>query len=501
MASSKATAIAICDECDFFLSPARHAYVSYVQGVRRVTSLASSKDFMRWLLAQYRERTGDVLSSRLASDVVNSFVGSAEARDDVREICTRVGPSTGTLYVDLVDGKGTAIAIAPDGSYGVVQNPPVAFLRFNHMEPLPLPEFTEEDAGIPLLRSFIPNCSDADFLLIVCWLLQAFRPTGEFPVLVLKGETSSGKSELARMLRRLVSPSAESLVTMPEKLDSIAAVIKTDWCTAFDNVSYLDGDKSDLFCQVSTEGYFKDRAFHRQGETHSIHLHNPLIITTIEDVVNRDDLATRVFPISLAPLESRTPVRQLREDFDAARPVILGALIKLVATAMRDYDSVDMRGLADQPRMFDMARWCIAAGVDGDVIGTMNAALKGQRLASAESDMLMPALLAVLIDEGKARWEVSPTDLLERVKAKHKELNDGEYLPKRFPAHARSLGNRLRRIAPLLRLHGVEIDTQTDARVTQGENKGRRVWRVRIAEDSELLAGSTEDAIQNVAPF
>ena len=50
---------------------------------------------------------------------------------------------------------------------------------------LPTPKKGKRKSLVELLRSFI-NVEDDDALrLIVAWLVQAFRPTGPYPVLIL----------------------------------------------------------------------------------------------------------------------------------------------------------------------------------------------------------------------------------------------------------------------------------------------------------------------------
>jgi hypothetical protein len=67
------------------------------------------------------------------------------------------------------------------------------------MLPLPVPE---RGGSIETLRSFLNLPSRNDFVLIVAWLLAAFRAGGPYPLLAISGEQGfPGPGALARGAR------------------------------------------------------------------------------------------------------------------------------------------------------------------------------------------------------------------------------------------------------------------------------------------------------------
>ena len=71
------------------------------------------------------------------------------------------------------------------------------------MRPLPLPQ---GGGTVDDLREFLNVKDDADFVLVVAWLLMALRGHGPYPVLVVAGEQGTAKSTLMALLRQLVEP-------------------------------------------------------------------------------------------------------------------------------------------------------------------------------------------------------------------------------------------------------------------------------------------------------
>jgi hypothetical protein len=72
------------------------------------------------------------------------------------------------------------------------------------MLPLPMPE---KGGSIEELRPFLNYGSEENWILILAFLLAAFRPDGPFPILVFSGEQGSAKSTTASVLRRMLDPS------------------------------------------------------------------------------------------------------------------------------------------------------------------------------------------------------------------------------------------------------------------------------------------------------
>jgi len=66
------------------------------------------------------------------------------------------------------------------------------------MYALPLPD---PDGDLAELRSFVNVTSEADWRLLVAWLLFAWRADRPWPALVLRGEQGSANSTTGRMLR------------------------------------------------------------------------------------------------------------------------------------------------------------------------------------------------------------------------------------------------------------------------------------------------------------
>ena len=87
----------------------------------------------------------------------------------------------------------------------------------------------------------------------------------------------------------------------------------------------------------------------------------PILLNGIEDVISRPDLADRAIFLTLPPIgeAQRRPETELWQEFDIARPRILGALLDAAAHGLRSLSGFDRR-LENLPRMADFTLWASA---------------------------------------------------------------------------------------------------------------------------------------------
>src|SRR5262249_33085117 len=140
---------------------------------------------------------------------------------------------------------------------------------------------------------------DAEWPLLVGWLLAALRPVGPYPVLLLHGEQGSAKSTTERILRALVDPNSASLRAEPRNPHELMIAAKNGWVVALDNVSPLPNWLSDAICRLSTGGGFSARRLYTDGDEVLFDAQRPVIINGIEEVATRGDLLERSLLLTL----------------------------------------------------------------------------------------------------------------------------------------------------------------------------------------------------------
>jgi hypothetical protein len=439
-----------------------------------------AKGFRRWLARRFFEETGGAPSSEALQSALNVIEAKAHFDAPERQVHIRVGELDGLLYLDLGDETWRATEIDATG-WRVIDNPPVRFRRAAGMQALPLPI---AGGSVGRLRSFLNVHSDADFVLVIAWMLAVLRNRGPYPVMVLSGEQGAAKSTFSAILRALLDPNTAPLRALPREDRDLFIAASNSHVLAFDNVSGLPAWISDTLCRLATGGGFAVRQLYSDQDEVLFDAARPVILNGIEDIVTRPDLADRAVFLTLEPIpeERRRPEQELWAAFEAERPRILGVLLDAVAKGLAELPRTRLDKL---PRMADFAVWATACETALWPSGTFWSAYRGNRDEAVEgvieADPIAAAVRAVMTT--RTEWTGTASELLgalaelagERV-AKAKTWPDGP----------RALAGRLRRAATFLRKIGIEIGFEREGRA--------RTRTIRITMTGKPASPETQGA-------
>jgi energy-coupling factor transporter ATP-binding protein EcfA2 len=294
-------------------------------------------------------------TEQLKEDIV-TFETLAQFRGPERQVFTRIASDkNGNIIVDLGNAHWQAVKITDQG-WSVVDRPPVALIRKQGMAALPVPK---EGGGISLLDPYLNLASKEDRVLFLSMVLSCFHPKGPFPLMLLAGEQGSGKSTLCRIVRSFVDPSEAPVTTLPRNERDLYIAATKSWLQVFDNVSRIEPDLSDWLCRLSTGGGLRTRKLFTDDEEKIFSATRPVIINSIIQLILAGDLADRSLVVRTKRLNAvdTTEEAALWPQFEKEKPLIFGALLTAVSTALKNLPGVVTHGL---PRMADFAKWCIA---------------------------------------------------------------------------------------------------------------------------------------------
>jgi hypothetical protein len=137
--------------------------------------------------------------------------------------------------------------------------------------------------SIDALRPLLNLAGEDDFRLIVAWLLAAMRPHGPYPLLALAGEPGTSKTSTATVLRSLFDPHVAGIRRPPK-------------------------EERDLFITA--------RALRTDSDEALFTVERPVMITSVDDVISRSDLADRAVIVTLTAIPEAE--RKTKADFNAA---------------------------------------------------------------------------------------------------------------------------------------------------------------------------------------
>ena len=463
------------DNLELFHTPAGEAYATLdVNGHRETWSL-DSKEFRFLLERHLYHANGKMPSDKKVKDALRDLKGRARFEGNTFPVHFRVAEHDEAIYIDLGDDQWRSVKVTPEG-WDVEPQSTVKFRRVSTTRALPLPA---QEGNIEELRPFVNVGSDDDWKLLVSFLVSAFRPEGPYPALVISGQQGAAKSTLSRVACALTDPNEAPIRTFPRNEHELFISANNSWVQAFDNLSQVSARNSDALCRLATGGSFVARKLFTDRDEAVFTATRPVILNGIEAVVGHSDLIDRSIMLHLPSLSKsqRRDERSFWQEFEVARPRILGALLDGVSTALRNRDSVE---LTELPRMADFAKWsCAAAPAFGWTQEEFMDAY--QRNIGSANDIALeasPVALGILqLMEYRSVWKGTATQLL----AELSPYFDG--MPKReCPQTPDKLSRDLRRLEPNLLRAGVTLEFDRK----DGGNRDRMIILRKDSDDEPM---------------
>jgi hypothetical protein len=402
--------IELCQGLEFFHTKAGEAYVRLRQADHYETWPLRSKEFREYLAARTYGRHRRIPGASAVEEALGTLSGRAKFDGVQHPVALRVAQENDKIYLDLCNAHWQAVEITP-GDWRVIDNPPIRFVRRRGMLDLPEPA---RDGRIEHLWPLLNLTDKRARVLVGAWLIGALRPSGPYPVLVLQGEQGTAKTTVAKMLRALVDPSVAAVRTVPRNEGDLLIAARNRWMIALDNLSGLSPWLSDALCRLATGGGFSTRELYTDVDEVLIEVQRPCILNGIDDICTRQDLMDRALIINLEPISetARRPEAELWAAFEHIRPVVLGALLDAVATALRRLPDIPRPPL---PRMADFALWATAAepalGLnDGAFMAAYHSSQQSAVEDALEGSAVANTLRRMIAVHG--RWEGTATGLL-----------------------------------------------------------------------------------------
>lgn len=448
------------------------AYITFgMDGIMRSAPIRGSA-FGHWLRWCFYDEHEKPPGAQAVQDAREHLCAHAEFEGAKHTVELRNAETADGIEIDLGGDDWRCVRVTSE-KWEVTVRPRAKFRRSKATASYAFPVRGEK--GLSLLRQHIRVKDDENFALLCGWLVQALRPSGPYPVLVLTGEQGSGKTTTAELIRQIVDPSMLPTRSAPRNEEDLAVAADNSHVLNFDNLSGVSPWLSDALCRLATGGGFATRQLYTNREESIFHGARPVILNGIEDLTARPDLADRAVILELAPIpdEERRTAEEIRDAFNNDRAEIFGALLDALSTAMDRVKSINLDSL---PRMADFAKWAQAAEICyGVEPGTFARAYEENRdvanETALEADEVATAVVHMLEDKGS--WTGKMSDLPKVLKA---YLFDSETPPKELQSW-QALSGWFKRKMPVLRRAGVQREDDPRERI--------RAFTLSLVEDAD----------------
>jgi hypothetical protein len=444
-------------------------YGAPVDGTPVVRMLRGGRHSLRAeLAARYWKANGKAVGDSALSSALAVVEGIAQSATPV-DVHVRVAPDgAGGMVLDLGREDGATVRVTPDGwtveRPDAHQAPRALFRRSQLTNPLPLPA---RDGDVTELRTLL-NVTDDTWPLLLSWAVAALWPGIAHPLAYLTGPQGTGKTTAGSMLVSLIDPSAAPMTGPPRDIDRWGLRASASWVVGLDNLSAIPAWLSDALCCAVTGTALPKRKLYTDSDLAVLAYRRVLLVNGIEVGSIRGDLADRMVPIQLLPIEEtgRRTDAAVWGAWHDAHPRILGGLLDQVVQVLR-YLPMARASLTERPRMADYAE--IAAALDLSAgtraLDQYYAAREDLSETVIESDAVASAVRAIAEwrrDQDGEPWRGSVTQLLDTLRTERPD----DARQQGWPRTAKALSDRLARVEPDLARAGVVI--------TRGKSHGQR---------------------------
>jgi len=447
--------IDICKTARYFKTPEGDlcAYVP-IKGYNEVHIIGEKGGFRSWLIKRYYDTTGLAANTTAVQQTIELMAARTNEDAPIADLFMRVGYKDNKIYLDMVNADHQAIEIDSQG-WRVLDDSPVYFRQSKGMLPLPTPV---QGGTIDELRPFLNLACEGDWRMIVAYQLMMLHQTGPYPVLALSGEGGTAKSSTTRFIRSTIDPHNVMTRSAPKDEHDLVIAAKNNRIVAYENLSHIPEWLSDALCRLSTGSGYGTRKLYENDEEQLFNAKRPAIVNGISELVTRGDLLSRTLSISL-PVMGKGKYKtekELDEAFRIAHPRILGAIIDIISTCIRNLPHITTNFSS---RMAEMEAWMYAAE---EKLGWQSGSFVTSYLENQDTGMdvvLEASQVAKAVMEfigiQKPSWKGSATDLDTELK----NVIAHEFDKKQWPISSKTLSDQLRKISPALRGRNIFVTT------------------------------------------
>lgn len=309
---------------------------------------------------------------------------------------------------------------------------------------------------LPDMLGKLMNVSGNDLFLLSIYIVSLFFDNISHPILIFNGEHGACKSTAMKMICKIIDPDSKDLLALPEKKDDLINTLYNGYFIAFDNVSVIKNDISDILCKAVTGSSINKRKLYTDNDEVVLNIKRPIGINGISIDMSQSDLIDRSIIIDFKRISSqkRMTDSQVFGLFKELLPNILGEIFTLIKKVLKIKNSISVEHL---PRMADFAHlgYCIAEAMNKGDGKHFLEVYSNNNLKAVESTLQNSSLVTSILEfmNEKTDWKGSATELLEEL------LNTFSVgtVPGDFPTTTNSLSRAMSKYKHDLGKLGVEL--------------------------------------------
>jgi len=439
-----------------------------------------------WLRIRAFDKFHEIFSDETCASTIGFLKAKALMNEEIQseEIHLRLAYVYDELYYDLGRADWKLIKISKDNISFVdySENTPV-FIRTSktakQMEPNLRPDGNSLDEFVKLSR--VPNPE-----LFKVHLISMFIEGTPMPIMAIHGHAGASKSTTSSMIKRVIDPSGRAneynLKSFPHGEDNFVTSLSGSYFSAYENISHIDVDVSNMLCRAVTGGSFEKRTQYTNGDVYTISVKRKILINGIDFTISQSDLADRsiIYEMERIPEEQRKTDQSVEETFKKLLPNLLGEIFLIFQKVLSSIDSVKDQ-CKKLPRMasfgiFGEAIYQAMGHKQGEFLTLYNESIQKNLESLYENNPVIPSLDDLLGDKDEVEYPAN--DLYRQIR---NFIESQGYNSKRIPQASNGLSNWFTRSKILLDENNIIVTKYTNkqSRAKSGFTPNATIYNIK----------------------
>ncbi len=444
---------------------------------------------IHWLMVTAYEKLNEMYSEDTCTNAIGFLKAKALMNEKMtsEEIHLRLAYTNDEIYYDFGSTDWKLLKISKDNVSLVdySDNTPL-FIRTSktakQAEPNLMPDGNPLDEFVKLCR--IPNPE-----LFKVHLISMFAAGTPMPIMAIHGHSGASKSTTSSMIKRIIDPSGntneDNLKSFPHGEDNFVTSLAGSYFSAYENISHIDVDISNMLCRAVTGGSFEKRTQYTNGDVYTISVKRKILINGIDFTISQPDLADRsiIYEMERIPIEQRKTDKFVEETFRKLLPNLLGQIFLILQKVLSIKDRVEQE-CTKLPRMasfgiFGESIYQTLGHKQGDFLELYDQSLKKNLEILSENNPIIPCLEHVLGD--KKELSLQAENLYIQITGF--ATNEG-YTTSRFPKAPNGLRNWFTKSKTLLDENNIIVTkySNTQSKEVSGFSPHAAIYNIKRIE-------------------
>lgn len=253
-------------------------------------------------------------------------------------------------------------------------------------------KISNETATIQELEMFF-SVKGMDLLKIFAFCISSILSDEKY-ILGIFGPFQCGKDTLQIRIGEIISPLEDFKNTLQNTKKDLMVVSSQTFINGYSNISYLSKDYQDYFCLLVTGASDSSRKLFSDNSVVNIRAQTPIILNGINNIIEREDLLSRMTIINLEPMSSNSRVVFKDESLKEIQGKVQNFIFTMISWFLKNIDAIKIQ-MAGKTRTQKLRLWMLNCSKYAGMDFTLEDFIKDYEEEVVENIMSNPIYMAI----------------------------------------------------------------------------------------------------------